>query len=320
MSDVFFLAMPFFGLIFLGFAVGKLAAIPEDGMVGLNFFILYLALPSLFFQLISQTPIEELANWNFVAATTAGSLIAFALAFGIGILLNRGNVAEATIQGLAGSYGNIGYMAPGLTMAAFGAAATVPTALVFCFDNTLFFTLAPLMMALAGGQRGGPLQLAVGIARRVFLHPFILATIAGVAAAAVQFVPPAPIDQMLTLLRGAAAPCALFAMGVNIAKRPVRRLTLELPIIAVIKLVVHPIVAFLLLSWFGNFDPVWMYAAVLMASLPTATNVFVLASQYQAWVQRASAIVLITTVVSVATVTGLLYLIRAGILPVDLFP
>jgi len=320
MSDVVLLAMPFFGLIFLGFAIGKLVAIPEDGMAGLNFFVLYLALPALFFQLISQTPIEELANWRFVLATTLGSLAAFSLAFGIGMLLNRGNIAEATIQGLAGAYGNIGYMAPGLTMAVFGAAATVPTALVFCFDNTLFFTLAPLMMAIAGGQPGSPAQLALGIARRVFLHPFIIATIAGVVAAAVHFVPPGPIDQMLTLLRGAAAPCALFAMGVTIATRPVRRFTAELPIIAAIKLIAHPVIAYVLLSWFGDFDPVWMYSAVLMASLPTATNVFVLAQQYQTWVQRASAIVLITTVVSVATVTGLLYLIAAGILPVDLFP
>lgn len=165
MTDVVLLAMPFFGLIFLGFAVGKLVAIPDDGMAGLNFFILYLALPSLFFQLISQTPIEQLANWNFVAATTLGSVIAFALAFGIGSLINRGNIAESTIQGLAGAYGNIGYMAPGLTAAVFGAAATVPTALVFCFDNTLFFTLAPLLMALAGGQPGSPTQLVLGILR-----------------------------------------------------------------------------------------------------------------------------------------------------------
>jgi predicted permease len=320
MTDVVLLAMPFFGLIFLGFAVGKLVTIPDDGMVGLNFFILYLALPALFFQLISQTPIEELGNWRFVLATTLTSLAGFTLAFTSGFLLNRGSVAEATIQGLAASYGNIGYMAPGLTLAAFGAAATVPTALVFCFDNTLFFTLAPLLMALAGGQAGGPAKLALAIGRRVLFHPFIIATIAGVVAAAIRFVPPGPIDQMLTLLRGAAAPCALFAMGVTIAKRPVKRIPVELPIIVAIKLIVQPIIAYLLLGWFGDFNEVWVYSAVLMASLPTATNVFVLAQQYQTWVQRASATVLITTVASVATVTALLYLISAGILPPDPFP
>ena len=63
-----------------------------------------------------------------------------------------------------------------------------------------------------------------------------------------------------------------------------------------------------------------MFSAVLLASLPTATNVFVIAQQYGVWVERASASVLITTCLSVLTVTSLLYLITSGMLPPDLFP
>ncbi|MNL79411.1 Membrane transport protein [compost metagenome] len=59
---------------------------------------------------------------------------------------------------------------------------------------------------------------------------------------------------------------------------------------------------------------------MLMAALPTATNVFVIAQQYGVWVERASASVLVTTCLSVLTVTGLLYAIQHGILPPDLFP
>jgi malonate transporter and related proteins len=60
--------------------------------------------------------------------------------------------------------------------------------------------------------------------------------------------------------------------------------------------------------------------AVLLAALPTATNVFVIGQQYGVWQERASATVLITTVISVLTVSGLLYLIKSGALPADLFP
>ena len=59
---------------------------------------------------------------------------------------------------------------------------------------------------------------------------------------------------------------------------------------------------------------------MLLAALPTATNVFVIAQQYGVWIERASASILVTTVVSVLTVTGLLYLIKGGMLPPDLFP
>ena len=82
----------------------------------------------------------------------------------------------------------------------------------------------------------------------------------------------------------------------------------------------RPAVCYIALSWIGNFSEVWVFTAVLLAALPTATNVFVIAQQYDVWVQRASASILLTTVLSVGTVTALLYLIKTGMLPPDLFP
>lgn len=321
MIEVVSLVMPFFGLIALGFVAAKLTGIGREGtLAGLNVFIVYLALPSLFFQTLSKTPLAELARWEFILATTSAALIAFLAAFAAGMAFARGNMKEATIQGLAGAYANIGYLAPGLTLGAFGAAAAVPTALVMSFDNTLMFTLAPLFMALAGDRREGAGAVALRIARGVFLHPFILATLAGVLAAALRFAPPEPVDQVLTLLRQAAAPCALFAMGVTAAARPISRVPSELPVLLLVKLVLHPLIAYLLLSLIGDFDPTWVFAAVLMASLPTATNVFVLAQQYGVYVERASSTVILSTVTAMVTVTLVLYLLRHQIVPPDLFP
>ena len=109
-------------------------------------------------------------------------------------------------------------------------------------------------------------------------------------------------------------------MGVTLALRPLKRVPKELGFIAALKLVVHPVLCYVILSAIGDFQPVWIYAAVLLAALPTATNVFVIAQQYGVWVERASASILVTTLLSVGTVTGLLYLITSGILPPDLFP
>ncbi len=77
---------------------------------------------------------------------------------------------------------------------------------------------------------------------------------------------------------------------------------------------------YLSLSAAGNFDHVWVQTAVLLAALPTATNVFVIGQQYDVWQERASATLLITTLFSVVlTVSTLLYLMRSGTLPGDLF-
>ena len=158
------------------------------------------------------------------------------------------------------------------------------------------------------------------MARKILLHPFIIATAFGVSAAFLQFRPPLAVERLLEYLSQAAAPCALFAMGVTLALRPMKRVPVEIGYIVPAKLLLLPAVMYLVLGLAGNFDPVWVFTAMLLAALPTATNVFVIGQQYGVWQERASATILITTVLSVATVTILLYLVKSGALAGDPFP
>ena len=73
MSDLiglFNLLVPFFGLIGLGFFCGKVVKQPEAGLAWMQFFLIYVALPCLFYRLIADKPLDELANWPFIIATT----------------------------------------------------------------------------------------------------------------------------------------------------------------------------------------------------------------------------------------------------------
>ena len=64
--------MPYFGLIFIGFACGKTKGLPESGLAWMNFFLLYVSLPALLFRIMSKTPFAELNNPPFLIATTLG--------------------------------------------------------------------------------------------------------------------------------------------------------------------------------------------------------------------------------------------------------
>lgn len=310
--DVAGLAFPFFGLIFLGFLCGKVAKAPADGLSWFNIYIVYVAVPALYFVLISRTPFEELANVGFVVITTSATFICFAVSLAIGLLAAKGDLRQAAIQGAAGSYSNVGYMGPGLTLGALGAQAAAPTALVFVFDCMLLFTLVPALMAATDPKRESVLHTVGLIARRIAFHPFNMATVAGGLAAYLHWAPPAPVMKLVELLSGSAAPCALFMLGVTVALRPVKRVPVELPALLFVKLIVHPALVFAIFWTVGGFDRLWVATAVLMASLPPALNVFVMASQYNAYVERASTTILVGTIASVATVTGLLALIVSG--------
>ncbi len=319
MIDVVNLALPFFGLIFIGFACGRIKQIPDTALAWMNFFIVYVALPALFYRILAQTPLEKLSQVDFIFATTLATFWAFSISFAIGMAIRGGNVAELTIAGLAGGYGNIGYMGPGLALATLGQAAAVPVALIFCFDNVILFTMVPFLMALSRPRPMSVPAIALDVFKRVAGHPLIIASALGVLSAALHFEPPVALGRLMQFLQNAAAPCALFALGVTVALRPLKKMPWEVPPLAFVKLLLHPVLVFLLLSLLGPFDPVWIATAVLMAALPPALNVFVFARQYDAWVEQASSAVLIGTLMSVVTLTSVMWMVKSGSLPALLF-
>jgi malonate transporter len=319
MIDVLNLALPFFGLIFIGLACGKIKQIPDTALAWMDFFIVYVALPALFYRILAQTPLEKLSQVDFIFATTLATFWAFTMSFAIGMAMRHGNIAEATIAGLAGGYGNIGYMGPGLALATLGQQAAVPVALIFCFDNIILFTMVPFLMALAKPQSLSVGAIALEVVKRVAGHPLIIASALGVLSAAVHFQPPIALERLMQFLQNAAAPCALFVLGVTVALRPLKKIPWEVPPLAAVKLALHPILVFLLLSLFGPFDQIWIYTAVLMAALPPALNVFVFARQYDVWVEQASSAVLVGTLVSVVTLTTVMWMVKTGTLPPLLF-
>jgi malonate transporter and related proteins len=297
MADILNLALPYFGLIFIGFACGKTKGLPEAGLAWMNFFLLYVSLPALLFRIMSETPFSELNNPPFLIATTLATVSAFVLAMVVGRIIGELSLRKATIAGLAGAYGNIGYMGPGLALAVLGAKAAAPTALIFCCDSIFLFTIVPLLMALTDREH------------RSFLHAV---AVLGALVAAFHIPLPTALDRTLLFLQNAAAPTALFVLGVTVALRPFDRVPWEVPGVIAIKLLIHPIIVFGLMLLFGPFAQPWAATAMLMAALPPALNVFVMARQNNTWIEPASVAVLIGTFASVVTLTSVMWFIQSG--------
>jgi malonate transporter len=312
MVDILNLALPYFGLIFIGFACGKAKGLPETGLAWMNFFLLYVSLPALLFGIMSKTPFEELNNPPFLVATTLGTASAFVLALLAGRLIGRLPFREATLAGLSGGYGNIGYMGPGLALAVLGAKAAAPTALIFCCDSIFLFSIVPLLIAVTDGKHRPLLHTLGLVVRQIVFNPLIMSACAGALAAALHIHPPVAIDNMLLFLQNAAAPVALFALGVTVALRPFGRVPWEVPGVIAVKLLIHPLVVIGLMLLLGPFAQPWAATAVLMASLPPALNVFVIARQNETWIEPASVAVLIGTFASVVTLTSAMWLLQTG--------
>lgn len=63
MTDIVGLLLPFFGLIFIGYGAARITKQPVEAMGWLNTFIIYAALPALFFKLVSKTRLKSWRAW-----------------------------------------------------------------------------------------------------------------------------------------------------------------------------------------------------------------------------------------------------------------
>ncbi len=309
MLEILNIALPFFGLILLGVVAGRIWNRGEEGLAWLNIYVLYFALPPLIFMIVAQTPLEKLANPMFVVATAGATTTCFLLMLFVSRRFYNVPLREATLMGTSAAYGNIGYMGLPLSVAFFGQAAGVPAALVFCFDIVVLFILTAVFAGLEDRSQN-KMQVAGKILWDVLTHPFNIATMLGAIATGLKWQPSGGLLTIVEMLMRSAAPVALFAMGVTVSLSGKPELNRELGTLGFIKITLHPVLAFSAVYLFVYADTVWLQVAVMMAALPTATNAFILARQYNSYVAGSGAAVITTTAVSVVTIPLLVYILK----------
>jgi malonate transporter len=305
-------ALPFFALIFCGYGAGRFKLLSEASIAGVNAFVFYFALPAFIFNLLATSPLADVVNGPFVAAYLGTGLVVFAVAAVLGRIIFKVRRSEAALQGAAAVLGNTGYMGIPLVAAAFGDRAAIPLVLGLTLEATV---LIPLTIVLVEAQKGldaGWSRLLGSVAGAMIRNPIIIAIFTGVAVSAASLGLPTPIENFTDLLGRAAGPCALFALGATLTSFPISTGIGEVSYMTFFKLLVHPAAIWFATTRLFDVDPLWASVAILGASLPVAANVFIVARQYDTYVDRTSSAILISTAISVFTVSALL-----TVLPLD---
>ena len=77
--------------------------------------------------------------------------------------------------------------------------------------------------------------------------------------------------------------------------------------ISAMKLLIQPLIAWLIAGPILDLPPLWLSAAVILSALPTGTGPFMLAQYYKADGRLISRVVLVTTVGSLITLSSILW-------------
>ncbi len=305
MSAVFNVALPVFAIILAGFLVRRGGLLGPASSEALNGFVYWIALPPLLFLGMAGSDIRETLHWPFIGAFFGSAVAVWLAAVGIGVLLYRARPSLLAMQGLNAGFGNTGYLGIPLLVAAFGDKAIPPA------------TLSTVLMALAVGVHAAGLEIAGGAGggaaaavRRALLalvrNPILVSPVAGLAWAAIGLPLPQPVVTLFELTGAAAGPCALFAIGLFLGGRRLVSNLAEVTWISLLKLVLQPVICYWLAVTLFPMDPFWTACAVLLAALPTGALAFVVAQTHGVYEERTSAVILVSTILSIVPLSILL--------------
>ncbi len=310
MQAIVNVALPIFGVILAGYLAGRWRILGGEATAALTAFVSFFALPILFFGTLARTPVGTVLD----PALMAGFGLVVLATFGIGMLSTRlavrGGLAKMSLQGIAASWGNVGYMGVPLCLAAFGEQGLPPAMLTVIVTAVIAMVFGVMLIELEVAAGHGPILTFLKAAWNMARNPLPVSVAAGLVWSGLALPLPTPVEKWIDLLGSAASPCALFAIGLFLSDKSVRSGLAEAGLATLIKLLLQPLLAACVLPFFVDLRSVPGQVALLMASLPTAANAFVLAKQFDIQVEQNTASVLLSTAFSVVTVSALLVWLR----------
>jgi malonate transporter and related proteins len=306
---IFSVTFPFFALVLAGFVAARRGVLPLAAIPGLNGFVLFFALPCMLYRFGASMPVAQLLDPAVGLTYLLCALVM--VAFAVAISLNgRIGWNDAAFGALVAAFPNTGFMGVPLLVALLGPAAAGPAIITILVDMVITTSLCIALSRLGGAGQQGAVQAVKNALKGVLINPLPWAILLGAASSAAGVALPKPVAQTLGMLADAASPVALFTIGAVLARSQLLAAQGHAPPlpfgdylpVALFKLLLHPLLVLLVGTSAVTLGvPISRFALtvlVLVAALPSASNVAMLAERYGADNGRVARIILVTTAAS----------------------
>jgi predicted permease len=299
-------SLPVFGIVLAGFLAGRFGLLGDAATEALSKFVFYVALPPLLFLAMARAPLEQIFDWHFIGAYALGQAATFLIALTVARTFFGLSLAPASLFGMAGIFGNTGYMGIPLAISAFGDWAALPAIISTVINSAIVITVIVALIEAERSEKASVLGIAFDVGGAMLRNPLLVGPVLGMAVSILGLPLPEPVVRFCELIGASAGPCALFSIGLFLVGKPVSTGLTEVSAMVVLKLILQPLLTFLLFLFVFPAEAGWIAVGVVMAALPAGANVFVLAQRYGVYIQRSSSVILLSTLLSVATVSALL--------------
>lgn len=311
--------VPLFALIGIGFVMGRGTLLPPAAARGVALMVTYVAIPALLFRSMAHADLRH----NFDAAIVLTYFGVCAIIMGIALTVGRVlfglGMAQLGIFSLGAMYSNSVLLGLPLVKTAFGDSGVVLLTKIIALHSLILLPLASFLVLF--GRRGaeeagrsavvGSLRPMARALWQSLNNPVVLGLVAGLLWSLTGWDLPVPVERTCAMLSDAASPFALLALGASQARIPLVGNLGQPAVATAIKLAIHPLLVWLVASTFGGLSAEAIAVATVTAALPTGTNVYLLAQQYDCHVPVSASTVVLSTGFAALTLTIIVSLLKA---------
>jgi malonate transporter and related proteins len=315
LSSITITVLPVFGMIMLGLAFAKAGIIDESMGRGIGAFVFNVAVPALLFKTVSTIASTDGAPWGLWVAFYGGLAITWIATTLVSRNFDDLSESGGAAAAMAASFGNLALLGTPLALAHFGEQVAIPLGLILSIHAPILWTAATLHRELS--RHSGTLSLAK-LARDLFMNLATNAIVLALAAGSLWRMTglglTPVVDKMLDMLAAASIPTALFALGVSLSAYSLRGRLGSMSALIALKMLLLPIVVYLLTRYVVDLPPLWRQVAVLFAAMPSGANAFLFAQRHDEAVPAVTGAITAGTALAALSSVLLLYLMDQGLI------
>lgn len=308
MLAILAITTPIFLLISAGYIARWSGLIQRAQMQGVGVFVMFFALPALVIRALTQHPLEEILQLNYMVAYGLGSLVVFGGGLLLSMRYQRQPLNVSAMQALGMAAANSGFVGYPVAVMVIGSPAAVLLALNMVIE-TLIIIPAALILAEMSSQQGASVwktvkQTALSLAK----NPVLMGLLVGIFLAVTGLKIPVPLFKAIDMLANAAGPAALFVIGGALFGLQVKGMARDVGQIVIGKLLIHPLVILIAFLLIPGIDPLYIVGAVLFSAAPMISIYPLLGQRYGLGGVSAAAM-LVATIASFFTLSLIIWLL-----------
>lgn len=287
-------------VIGVGYVLGRLGSLGQQGRDVLTALAFHVATPALLFTTLARADLSVIFSSRLlVTALSTAAVMGVFVAVGV---LRRWGTGRTTIGALCAGYVNSGNLGIPIAVYVLGDASLV--APVMLFQLILVTPAALAVLDLSGRGEKGPLWQRLLTPLR---NPVAVGSLAGVLVSATGLHVPGPVMDPLKLIGNMSVPASLLAFGISLygSAAPGRGQD-RVPVLlsVTLKSLGQPLIAWLLAAAVFGLHGAPLLDVVVTSALPAAQNLFTYASRYRVAESLARESILLSTVASVPVLVG----------------